>query len=129
MKFLHFLYFLPTEGKFAKLHLTIVLHKEECKQCSDNGHELSSGSPFFWDTGALFGGSQFSITYLRNLFLSGHRKSGEGHELSSKWWSKVAAGGDCWLIIDTGNRNCRKIGLNIKCILSVELWSFSSMTH
>ena len=47
MKFLHFLYFLPTEGKFAKLHLTIVLHKEECKQCSDNGHELSSGSPFF----------------------------------------------------------------------------------
>ena len=71
MKFLHFLYFLPTEGKFAKLHLTIVLHKEECKQCSDNGHELSSGSQFFWVAGGFFWGSQFSIIYFKESFLIG----------------------------------------------------------
>ena len=77
MKFLHFLYFLYLLKvnlqirKFARLHLTIVLHKEECKQCSDNGHELSSGSQFFWVAGGFFWGSQFSIIYFKESFLIG----------------------------------------------------------
>ena len=115
------MFLIPTESQFARcssfavaqLHLIIVLHKEECgSKTMDMNWAVAVH--FFWDTGA-FSWSQFSVIFLRNLL--GHGKSGEGHELSSKWWSKVAAGGDCWLIIDTSNRNCRKMGLNIKCIL------------